>query len=81
MLPDKIVGKNIFHVAGIEQCVVDSVDLRVKLGILDSLGNILYSHHLSALACHKVGYRACTGIQIVHQLVAGETGKVTCHLI
>ena len=50
VLCDKLVSKDILHIASIEQGVVDAVNLRVDLSVLDSLGHILDTYHPASLA-------------------------------
>ena len=57
MIGDKLVGEDILHVSCEERRVVDAIDGRVDLGVLNSLGHILDSHHLTGLTSHEVGNR------------------------
>ena len=81
VLRNEVVGKDVLHVARIEQRVVDTVQGRVHLGILDGFGHIFDAHHLACLACHEVGDGTRTRVEVVHQLVARKSGKLACHLI
>ena len=79
---DKLVGENVFHVAGIERrLAVQPIQFGIHLRVLNGFGHILNAHNVARLARHKVGNRPGTGVQVVDQLVAREFGEVTCHLI
>ena len=81
MLVDELLCEHILHVAGIEQRIGDAVDFRIHLGILDGLGHILDTDDLARLARHKVGNRSRTRVQVVHQFVARQSGKLTRNLV
>ena len=81
VLGDEVVGKDVLHVTGIEQSVVDVVYLRVDLGILDGLRHILYADDFLRLLRHEVGYGACAGVEVIYEFVAGETSKLPCHAV
>ena len=70
MTADKVVVENIFHVASIEQCIVDAVDFRIDLSVLNSFRHVFYADDLTALTCNKVGNGTRAGIEVVHQFVA-----------
>lgn len=69
---DKLVGEDILHVTGIENGVVDAVDARVDLGVLDSLGHILDAYYLPRMTGHKVGNGARTGIEVIDKREVGR---------
>ena len=81
MLVDEILRKDVLHIAGLEQGILDTVDLRIDLCILNSLGHILDTHYLAGTAGYEVGNGTCSGIKVVHQFVSCKTGKVACYLI
>ena len=81
VLLDELVVEDVLHVASVELGVADVVHLRVHLCILDSLGHVLDTYHLARLTRHEVGDGARTGIEVVHQFVAGELGEVASHRI
>ena len=58
----ELIVEYVLHVAGIEQGVVDAVNLRIYFRILDSLRHILYADNLSGFLCHEVGYCAGAGV-------------------
>ena len=68
---DKLVGKDILHVTGIENGVVDAVDARVDLGILDGLGHILDAYDIPRMTGHEVGNGARTGIEVIDKREVG----------
>ena len=81
VLCDKLVSKDILHIASIEQGVVYAVNLRVDLSVLDSLGHILDTYHPASLASHKVGNGTCTCIEVVNHLVASKPSKVASYRV
>ena len=70
VLCDEIVCEDVLHVSSIEQRVVDTVDLRVNLRVLDGFGHILDAYHLLGFLGYEVGDGAGTGIEVVNHLVA-----------
>ena len=78
---DEAVGENIFHVASKEERVVDAIERRVHLGILNSFGHVLDADDLACLARHEVGYGTSAGVEVIDEFVACESGKVACYLI
>ena len=62
---DKLVGEDILHVTGKEQCIVDMVDLGVHLGILDGLGDVLDADDLTGPTGHEVGNGTRTRVEVV----------------
>ena len=76
VLSDEVVSQDILHVSGIEEGVLDAVELRVDLGILDGLRHILDTDHLSCLLCHEVGNGACSRIEVIHQLLSCEPSEI-----
>ena len=81
VLCDKLIGKDVLHVASIEQGVLDAVNLRVNLSVLDGLGHVLDTNNLLGLTGHKVGYGTCTCIEVVNHLVASKSGKITSYRV
>ena len=81
VLAYEVGGEYVFHVAGIEQCVVDTVDFRVYACIIYSLGHIFYADYLTGLAAHEVGYGACACVEVVYQFRTGEPCKVASHAV
>ena len=76
MLGNKLVVKDVFHIACIELGVVDIVYLRVYLCILYCLRHILDTYNLTSLTSHKVGYGSSSCIKVVEQVVTSTSGKV-----
>ena len=60
----EFVGKDVLHVAGVEQSILNSVDRRVHLGVLDCLRNIFDAYHFACAACHEVGYGARSCVEV-----------------
>ena len=65
VLFDERIGEDILHVTGIEQGVVDAVDLTVDLRIFDGLGHIFDTDHLTGFAGYEVGDGAGAGVEVV----------------
>ena len=63
---NKLVCKDILHVTGKEQGVVDVVDLGVYLGIFDSLWHIFDADDLPGFSGDEVGDGAGAGIEVVN---------------
>ena len=59
VLSDEVISQNIFHVASIEEGIINAVQLRVNLGVLDGLRHVLDTDHLARLLCHEVGNGTC----------------------
>ena len=66
VLGNELIGEDVLHVAGIEEGIVDVVDLGIDLGILDGLGDILDTNDLTGLTSHEVGNGTCTGVEVVN---------------
>ena len=81
VLVDEVLCQHVFHISGKEQCVFNSVNLGIDLGVFNGFGHIFYAHHLACLACHEVSDGTRTRVEVVHQLVARKSGKLACHLI
>ena len=62
MTCDKIIGEDVLHISGKERGVINSIDCRVDLCVLNSLGHILDTYHLTGLAGYKVGYSSCASV-------------------
>ena len=63
----EVVGQDVLHISGKKLCVTDAVNLRVYLRIFYGLWNIFYADYLRCLFCNKVGYSACTGVEVVDE--------------
>lgn len=85
MRMDKLVSQYFAHIASVERCVFDSIDLAVDLCVLDGFGHILYANDFAGSAGYEVGDGACAGIQVVDQrlqvTVRISEGKVACYAI
>ena len=83
VLLHKVLGKDVFHITGKEQRVVDTIEGRVNLGILDGIFDIFDAHHLAGIACHEVGNSSCASIKIIDQriLLFVKTGEMTGMLV
>ena len=77
----KFVGEDILHVSGIEEGVVQAVDLRVEASVVDGFRHIFDADDLSSIAGHEVGDSAGAGVEVVDQrslilrALLFETGK------
>ena len=73
VLCDELVRQDVLHVAGIEQRVLNAVNLGIDLCVLDGLGHILDADDLPCLSRHEVGNGPCAGIQPTNErAVASE---------
>ena len=81
MCGNEVLVENVLHVASIEKRVGNAIDVRVHLCILDGFGHILDANDLTSLFCHKIGNRASARVEVIHQFVARQLGKVARHLI
>ena len=66
MLFNEVVGKDILHVACIEQRVVNMVNLRVHLRVLNGFGHILDADDLTCLSCYEVGNGSRARVEVVY---------------
>ena len=81
VLSDEVVGQDVLHITSIEKGVLDAVQLRVDLGVLDGLRHILDTDHLARLLCHEVGNGACSRIEVIHQLLSCEPSEIASNAI
>ena len=81
MLLDEVIGKDVLHVTGIEQCIVDIVDFAIDLCIGNRLGNILDADHLAGTSGYEVGNGSRSRVQVVNELVTRQLGKVTGYTV
>ena len=81
VLCDKAFGQDVLHVPGKEKGILDAVQGRIDFGILDSLRHIFDAHHLAGLAGDEVGDSPGSGVEVINQLVASQTGEVACYFI
>ena len=70
MRGDKLFREDIFHIAGKEKRVFDSVDATVFFGIFYGFGYVLDSHHFFRASRHEIGNGSRAGIEVVNQLAA-----------
>src|SRR3712207_552818 len=76
MLGDEVIGKNVFHVSGIEECVGDSIYPAVHLGVFYSVFHILNSDNLLSALRHKISNGSGTGVEVVDKLITGKSRKI-----
>ena len=67
MLLEEVVVEDVLHVACEEERVVNAVDLRVHLRILDGFRHVLDADDLTGLAGHEVGDGARAGVEVVDE--------------
>ena len=65
VLCDKFIRQDILHIAGKEKRVIDAIDARIDLRILNGLGHILDTNHLAGFPGHEVGDGASAGVEVV----------------
>ena len=78
MLRDELRREYVLHVAGEEAAVGDSVAGGVRLRVLDCFGHIFHSDDFGGPGTYELGYRACTGVEVVYRLCTGERGELAC---
>ena len=81
MLLDEVIGKDVLHVTGIEQCIVDIVDFAIDLCIGNCLGNILDADHLAGTSGYEVGNGSRSRVQVVNEFVTRQFGKVAGYTV
>ena len=81
VLGDEVIGQDIFHIACIEEGILDVVHLRIHLCILDSLWHVFDADYLLCLVSHEVGDGSRAGVEVVDQLVSGEVGKLASYAV
>ena len=81
MLKDKVFGEDILHVSCIEECVVNTVDFTIDLGISYGLGDIFDTDDRGSITCYKVGNCTCTRIEVVDMLLTRQLCKFPSDLI
>ncbi len=79
MLCNEIICQDVFHIASIEQSVLDAVDFGVDLRILDGFGYILNANDLLGFLSYEVCDCACTSVKVVDQLATCKTSKLASH--
>ena len=62
MLIDKFLSQHIFHISGIEQGILNLINLGIYLCVFDSFRYILDTNHLTSLAGYKIGNGSRSGI-------------------
>ena len=67
VLSNEVVGQDVLHVAGIEQRVLDTINLAVDFGILNGLWHVFNANDLSGLFCHEVGNGTRSCIEVVDE--------------
>ena len=78
---DEVAVEDVFHVAGKEEGVVDVVDLRVDLSIVDGFGHVFDADDLTCLTTDEIGNGAGAGIEVVDEFVAGEACEIASNTI
>ena len=78
---DEIIAQHIFHIASIECRVVDRVNHRVYLSILDSLRHILHANNPLGTASAEVGDGASACVEVVERVGGLKVGKVARNLV
>ena len=67
VLGNKVVGQDVLHVAGIEQRVLDAINLAVDFGVLDGFRHVLNTDDLTGFLRHEVGNGTSACIEVVDQ--------------
>ena len=79
VLFNKLIGKDILHVASEEQCVVELVDVSIDFGILNSFLHIFDTDDFSGFLGYEIGDGTCAGIQVIYQFLTLKVGKIANH--
>lgn len=61
---DEVVCQYVFHVAGVEQRVYNSVDFRIDLGVLYGFRDVFYPDNLTRIARYEVRNSTGAGVQV-----------------
>lgn len=72
---NEVVREDIFHVAGVEFGVCDSVEGGVDAGIVNGFWNVFDADNAGCIAGDEVCDGAGAGIEVVDGLVAGKVGQ------
>ena len=78
---NKLICKNILHIAGIEQCVLNIIYLRVDLCILDCLGHVFNTYNFLGFLGYKVGNGSCAGIEVVNKFITSKFCEVASYTV
>ena len=78
---NELLVEDILHIAGQERRVINAVDGGIDLGVFNGFGHVLNAHDMAGPACHEVGYRSRTRIEVIYEFVAVEVGQRARHLV
>ena len=76
VLSNEVVGEDILHIASKEQSIVDTINLRVDLRILNSLRHIFDTDDFPCLSGHEISDGASAGIKVVDHFVACQGSEL-----
>ena len=78
---DKLVGEEVFHIAGKEFAVGDAVCLGVDFGILDGFRDVFDADYPGCAGRDELRDGASAGVEVIDKLVAAQTGPVAGDLV
>lgn len=81
VLVDEVLCQHVFHISGKEQCVFNSVNLGIDLGVFNGFGHIFYADYLACVLGYEIGNECRAGIKVINKLVTGQSGKVACYFV
>ena len=78
VLGDKVIGEDIFHIAGKPFAVGYAVGGCIGSGIFNGLGNIFYTNDFACSCADKLRYCSRAGIKVVNGLGSVKGGEFPC---
>ena len=81
MFVDEVLCQDIFHVAGVEQRILNVVEGRVDFGIFDGFRHVFDTDHFAGLARNEVGDGTGSRIKVVHQFIPRQLGERAGYLV
>ena len=74
-------GQQFLRRCAVEVHIADAVMQGVCFGVLNGLGNNFHPQDLTAAPCQHQGDGASAAVQVAHQLVAAQLGKLQCQTV
>ena len=81
VLVDEVLCQHVFHISGKEQCIFNSVNLGIDLGVFNGFGHIFYADYLACVLGYEIGNGTRAGIKVINKLVTGQSGKVARYFV
>ena len=79
MLTDKVFCQNVFHVACIEECIINLINFRVYFCIFYCLWNVFNTNDFLCLLSYEVSNSSCTSVEVIYEFVACKVCKFSCN--